>query len=173
MTYTKRYKPPKYQGTADFAIPTSVPDTGDPYQNLAHGIVIQACDDCRIALKYKLAHDKAPVITDYLTAEDIDTLRQPTHHTDDERLWVARHKKPYRDEARWEAAYILQDRLNQMRKVRSKPEYRQYANSERMWVSTDSMIDDCEKFFNSDWFQWLTDLDGPELMRMIRREVVD
>ena len=35
--------------------------------------------------------------------------------------------------------------------------------------STQSTIVSCEHFFKSDWFQMLSDLDGPTLMQKVRR----
>lgn len=168
MTYDVRYKPPKYQDNAAYA---AFEDTGDPYQNLANGIVLQACEDYRYALRYKRTHDKAPDIKDYMTPEDIETLQIPARQTPDEKLYIARCKPAYRDQARWEMAYALHDRLNKLKRTRYKNGYRRYANHERAWCDVDGVIADCEWFFQSEWFHWLTKLDGPELMLMLRREV--
>ena len=38
-------------------------------------------------------------------------------------------------------------------------------------VVDERMVSDCERFFRSDWFQMLTDLDGEAIIREIKKQI--
>lgn len=170
MTYEKRYRPPKFGEDAGYA---AILDTGNPWQNLANAIVEQAANDYRNAIVYKQSHPDAPRIEHYVDENAVKTLRLSARRTSDESLYIARCKREdgYRDEATWEVANRIMDRVNRLKAVRNTADYRRYANAERNWTSCDSTIIDCERFFRGDWFKLLTRLDGPELINMLRKDV--
>ncbi len=60
-------------------------------------------------------------------------------------------------------AVILQavkDYRQALRQLKRNPDYKK----------ADIMKQDCERFFQSEWFEYLTKLDGPWLMRKLREE---
>lgn len=169
MTYKETYHNYAYGERADYA---AVEDTGDPYQNLANGIVAQAGVDYRNALTYLAAHPKAPRFEEYMTREQVQIMAAPIRYTRHEKLFVMRHRVKYRDEARWEMGYALWWRMEQQRRVRKTPEYRRYARAEYNWVMYTDLKADCETFWRSSWATMLTNLDPMELKKKISIEVV-
>lgn len=168
MTYKVKYRAPKF---GDNASQGMIQDTGDPYQNLANGVILQAAEDYRGSLKYLRDNPLPPRIESFMSGAEIETLRLPTRRTLKESDWIRCHKKPYRDEAKWIMSYVVLDRLNKIKAVRATKQYRAYAGQERLWVECNQTVDDCELFFNGDWFKMLTKLDGPELMEEIKSDL--
>lgn len=168
MTYKQRYKPHKFGETADVR---SIDDTGNPYQNLANGIVLQAAEDYMTAYRYILEHPDPIRIDQYLTKEQIDTLKEPTTQTKYEKLKVFRLKRAYKQEEYWYLAYRTYWTAERQKHIRTTKEYKAYINAERSWVNAFAMIDDCREFFNGEWIKFLTKLDGPELMKQIEKNV--
>lgn len=166
MTYRERFKAPKFGEKADA---TAIIDTGDPYQNLANGVVAQAAADYMAAIRLIGLKPDAPKLEEYLKPEQLDILREPIKRTEYEKLKLRRLKKQYRDEQYWETCYRVWWTTERHRRVRMTPEYRAYANAEKTWVDAHDMIEECEEFFHGDWIKMLTKLDGPELMRRCRK----
>ena len=62
-------------------------------------------------------------------------------------------------------AVILQavkDYRQALRQLKRNPDYKK----------AEIMKQDCERFFRSEWFEALTKVDGPWLMRKLREEVI-
>ena len=168
MTYKQIFKPHKFGETADVR---SIDDTGNPYQNLANGIVLQAAEDYIAAYRYILTHPDPIRIVSYLTQDQIDVLNEPYTQTKYEKLKVSRLKCAYKQEEYWYLAYRTYWTMERQKRIRATREYKAYIVAERSWVNAFAMIDDCREFFNGDWIKLLTDLDGPILLKQIEKIV--
>ncbi len=54
----------------------------------------------------------------------------------------------------------VMDYRQALRQLKQNPEYKKAV----------TMKQDCERFFQSEWFEYLTKVDGPRLMRELREE---
>lgn len=149
MKQKERYRYPKYGERSEQG---AAVDTGDPLQNLANAIVVQAADDYRRALQFLSMHPEPPSMYDYLTEREIVILDNAPRNY--------REMTPQQEKIQMLAV-----------EIRKSKQFRNLKNAEYLWSTQFNMIRDCEQFFQGDWIMCLTKLDGKELMRMLKEEV--
>lgn len=164
MKSKERYRPRKFGYDAAKG---AIVDTGNPWQNLANGIVQQAAEDYRAALRYMREHPNPVRIDAFLSEEEINALQERVSRSKDELHRIRCTKPEYRDEVLWEVAYRAHWTQERQKRIRSTKAYQNYLRAEKRWVDSDSMLIDCEDFFQGDWIRMLTKLDGPMLMNQI------
>ena len=111
----------------------------NPYEALANGIITQAVNDYRQAIKFLKKHPR----TDKLEADVAAQLAE----------------KKKRQEERTKL------KLSKEREKKSKEE--RLLDSIR---SNERVVSETEKFFQSEWFSKLTELDGHWLLRRLKKE---
>ena len=112
----------------------------NPYEVLANGIIAQAANDYRRAVKFLKKHPR----TDELEA---DVAAQ-----------LAERKKRRKERAK----------LNLPKRHEKKSKEERLLDNIR---SNERMVSETEKFFQSEWFSRLTEIDGKWLLKRLKKEM--
>ena len=141
-------------------------DTGNPYQNLANAIVVQACDDWRAVARYLAKHKITPEVEAAVQARKEKRKEMVQQWIEDKKK--AKFEKLQRKEnKRWEDMQVVIPKKLEKNLLPYSEEELLYA---KIRMKQDE-LKDLEAWFFSPGYELLTHLDAEYLLKLLRKEV--